>query len=258
MIPENAPMLDSQPVVRLVDVSVCYQVANQYITSYKEYLFQRLQGKIKLRPFYALRELNLTICRGEVLGVIGHNGAGKSTLLKLMARVLYPTTGRVWVRGRVAPLLDIGAGFHPELTGRENIFLNGTLLGFTRREMQEKFNQIVEFAELGDFIEAPLRTYSSGMMARLGFAVATQTPPDILLVDEVLAVGDEAFQKKSRARIQSFQAQGATILLVSHQLPMLAQMCQQIVWLDHGRVQTIGRPDEVIQAYQQLSRHDQV
>ncbi len=177
-----------------------------------------VQGKVKHRTFLALQDVNLSILKGEVFGLVGQNGAGKSTLLKLVARVLRPSSGRITVKGSVAPLLEIGAGFHPELTGRENVFLNGAMLGFTQEEMEEKFPRIVDFAELGDFIEAPLRTYSSGMWARLGFAVATETQPEVLIVDEILSVGDEAFQHKSLERIQSFQADGATILLVSHSM----------------------------------------
>jgi ABC-type polysaccharide/polyol phosphate transport system ATPase subunit len=216
-------------------------------------MIRRLQGKMKNRVFWALNDVSLTVKRGEVFGLIGQNGAGKSTMLKLVARVLRPTTGRVWVKGRVAPLLELGAGFHPELTGRENIILNGAILGFSRKEMDEKFARIVDFAELWDFIDAPLRTYSTGMWARLGFAVATDTNPQVLIVDEVLSVGDEAFQRKSLARIQSFQEQGAAILLVSHNMGMIENMCQRAAWLDHGRLMAMGGATEVIQAY----RHGQ-
>jgi ABC-type polysaccharide/polyol phosphate transport system ATPase subunit len=179
------------------------------------------------------------------------NGAGKSTLLKVVARVLRPTIGRVIVRGRVAPLLELGAGFHQELTGQENIYLNGALLGFSHSEMQDKYDQIVDFAELGQFINAPIRTYSSGMYARLGFAVATASEPDVLIVDEVLSVGDEAFQKKCMARIEAFRQRGAAILLVSHSMPMIELMCQRAAWLDHGALKAIGEPLQVIQAYRE-------
>jgi lipopolysaccharide transport system ATP-binding protein len=184
-----------------------------------------------------------------VYGLIGHNGAGKSTLLKLVARVLKPTQGRVLARGRVAPLLELGAGFHPELSGRENVYLNGALLGFTREEMDEKFNRIVNFAELEAFIDAPMRTYSSGMWARLGFAVATDVKPDILIIDEILGVGDESFQRKSAARIQQFQAEGATILLVSHNLNAIEAMCDRAALLDHGQLVAVGEPADLIARY---------
>jgi ABC-2 type transport system ATP-binding protein/lipopolysaccharide transport system ATP-binding protein len=237
--------------IRLENVGVCYRAPSERIRSVKEYAIRWIQGKIKHREFWALREVSLTIQNGETLGLIGHNGAGKSTLLKLVARVLRPTTGRVVVHGNVAPLLEFGAGFHPDLTGRENIYLNGAMLGFNRKEMDEKFNRIVDFAELGEFIEAPIRTYSSGMVARLGFAVATDIKPDILIVDEVLSVGDEAFQRKSAARMQEFRQQGATILLVSHAMATIEEMCHQVAWLDHGRLMMLGAPSEVIQAYRQ-------
>jgi ABC-type polysaccharide/polyol phosphate transport system ATPase subunit len=197
-------------------------------------MIRYLQGKVKHHSFWALKDVSLSVFRGEVFGLIGQNGAGKSTLLKLVARVLRPTTGRVIVRGRVAPLLEVGAGFHPDLTGRENVMLNGAILGFTRQEMDARFKDIVDFAELWDFIEAPLRTYSSGMWARLGFAVATDSKPDILIVDEILSVGDEAFQRKSLARVNSYREQGAAILLVSHNMAVIESMCQRSAWLDHA------------------------
>lgn len=230
-------------------IGVRYRAPDERIPSIKEYTVRWLQGKIKHRDFWALQNINLTIRVGESVGLIGHNGAGKSTLSKLIARVLRPTSGRVIVRGLVAPMLEFGAGFHPELTGRENVYLNGALLGYTRREMDEKFNRIVDFAELWDFIDAPMRTYSSGMWARLGFAVATDTQPDILIIDEALSVGDEAFQRKSAARMQAFREQGATILFVSHSMPAIEQMCDRVIWLDHGRLHADGPPAEIIGTY---------
>jgi ABC-2 type transport system ATP-binding protein len=237
--------------VLLENVGVCYRAPSERIHSIKEYMIRWVQGKIKHREFWALQGVNLTVARGETLGLIGHNGAGKSTMLKLIARVLRPTQGRVRVRGNVAPLLEFGAGFHPELTGRENVYLNGALLGFGRKEMDEKFQRIVDFAELWDFIDAPMRTYSSGMWARLGFAVATDIKPDLLIIDEVLSVGDEAFQRKSATRMQEFRDQGATILLVSHSMDVIVQMCHRAAWLDHGQLKAVGNPEAVIHAYRQ-------
>jgi len=237
------------PAIYMENVGVRYRAPNERIPWIKEYIIRWIQGKIKHRDFWALREINLTIEHGEALGLIGHNGAGKSTLSKLVARVLKPTTGYVVVRGQVAPLLEFGAGFHPELTGRENIFLNGALLGFSHHEMEEKFNSIVDFAELWEFIDAPMRTYSTGMWARLGFAVATDIQPDILIIDEVLSVGDESFQRKSSARMQEFRNQGATILFVSHSMAAIQEMCHRVAWLDHGRLMEVGPPETVIQAY---------
>ena len=193
----------------------------------------------------------MEISEGEVFGVIGHNGAGKSTLLKLIARVLPPSTGRIEVHGNVSPLLELGAGFHPELSGRENVFLNGALLGFSRKEIEEKFEGIVEFSGLSNFIDAPMRTYSSGMWARLGFSVATDTRPDILLVDEVLAVGDEAFQRKCYDRLDEFQERGTTTLIVAHNMDTIKSMCDRVAWLDHGNLMYLGEPAIAIDLYRQ-------
>jgi ABC-2 type transport system ATP-binding protein/lipopolysaccharide transport system ATP-binding protein len=238
-------------VIRLDDVTVRYRAPSERIGTFKEYIIRRIQGRVQHQDFLALDNVNINVEIGEVFGIIGKNGAGKSTLLKLVARVMKPTSGRVWVKGSVAPLLEFGAGFHPELTGRENVYLNGALLGFTQRQMKEKFDRIVDFAELWDFIEAPLRTYSSGMVARLGFAIATDVDPDILIVDEVLSVGDEAFQQKSLERMLSFQQQGTSILIVSHNMALIQQMCDRVAWIDHGRLEMVGTPAETIQAYRE-------
>lgn len=248
---EQTKMSSVTDAILLEHVGVRYRAPDEKIHSIKEYTIRWLQGKIKHRDFWALQDINLNIARGEALGLIGHNGAGKSTLSKLVARVLKPSAGRIVVRGHVAPLLEFGAGFHPELTGRENVYLNGSLLGFSRKAMDEKFERIVNFAELWDFIDAPMRTYSSGMWARLGFAVATDVKPDILIIDEVLSVGDESFQRKSAARMQEFRDLGATILYVSHAMPTIEEMCHQVAWLDHGHLMEVGEPKKVIQAYRQ-------
>ncbi len=246
----TAPVLiHEDETVLMENVGVRYKVANQRIATFKEYMIRRIQGKIQDRDFWALRGINLTIRRGETFGFIGHNGAGKSTLLKLIARVLKPTEGRVVVRGRVAPLLEIGAGFHNELTGRENVFLNGALLGFTRQQMEEKFDRIVDFAELWDFIDAPMRTYSTGMWARLGFAVAADSQPDVLIVDEVMAVGDQAFLHKSYNRIMEFRDNGATILVVSHSMDLVEKLCHRVAWIDHGTLRCIDEAKTMIPEY---------
>jgi len=238
-----------ETAIRLEDISVRYRVPHERYATLKEHAIRWLQRRVQYDDFWALRDVSLTLRRGEVVGIIGRNGAGKSTLLKVIGRVLRPTRGRVLIRGRVAPLLEFGAGFHPELTGRENIFLNGAILGFSRAQMQAKFDRIVDFAELRDFIDAPLRTYSSGMVARLGFAVATDVEPDILIVDEVLSVGDAAFQLKSAERIQSFRATDATILLVSHNLALVETMCDRAIWIDRGRVVAEGTANSVVHQY---------
>ncbi|OGN92800.1 MAG: hypothetical protein A2Z71_00065 [Chloroflexi bacterium RBG_13_50_21] len=249
MTDDSIALSGNQSIIQLENVSVKYRVPQEQIGTFKEYFIRVLERKVKHRSFNALNQVSLKINRGEVFGLIGHNGAGKSTLLKLVARVIRPTIGRVIVKGHVAPLLEVGAGFHPELTGRENIYLNGAMLGFSREEMQEKFPRIVEFSELGDFIDAPLRTYSTGMSARLGFAVATDSQPDILIVDEILSVGDEAFQHKSYERIQAIKAQGATILLVSHSMNMIESICQRAAWLHRGQILSMDNAKVVVDRY---------
>jgi ABC-2 type transport system ATP-binding protein len=235
--------------IRLTSVSVRYRVPRERVASLKEFAIRWIQRRMQYVDFWALEEVDLAVERGEIFGVVGPNGAGKSTLLKTVAGVLYPTAGRVVVRGRVAPLLELGAGFHPELTGRENVYLYGTLLGSTRHELDELFDSIVDFAELRGFIDAPLRTYSTGMTARLGFAVATSRLAEVLLVDEVLAVGDTRFQEKCRARMESFRRLGATILFVSHDLATIAALCERAVWLSGGRVQAAGDARDVVGRY---------
>ena len=241
--------MEKDVVIRLENVSVRYRVPGERIGTFKEYAIRLLQGRVSYHNFLALKNVNLEVYAGEVFGLIGVNGAGKSTLLKLVAQVMRPTEGRVWVKGRISPLLAMGAGFHPELSGRENIFLNGTLLGFTRKQIDERFESIVDFAELCEFIDAPLRTYSSGMAARLGFAVATVERPDILIVDEVLGVGDAAFQEKSLKRIRSFQEQGTTTLYVSHSMATVRAMCQRAAWLHEGEVRFLGPAEDAVKAY---------
>lgn len=235
--------------IQLKNISVQYRVPNERIGTIKEYIIRLAQGKIDHQKFYALKDVSLEVYEGEVFGLIGHNGAGKSTMLKLIAKVLPPTTGQIEVIGNVSPLLELGAGFHPEMSGRENIFLNGALLGFSRNDMEQKFDDIVRFAELDDFIDAPMRTYSSGMWARLGFAVATDSRPDILLVDEILAVGDEKFQKKCFNRITEFQKQGTTIFIVAHSMDTIQAMCQRVCWIHHGNVCYVGDPQTAINKY---------
>ena len=206
---------------------------------------------MRFREFSALNHIDLQVYEGEILGIIGRNGAGKSTLLKVISRVLIPTEGRVRIRGRVSPLLELGAGFHPELTGRENVFLNGTLLGHSRREIESQLPEIIEFAELGAFIDSPLRTYSSGMVARLGFSVSTTWKPDILILDEILSVGDEAFRQKCKTRMEKFRDQGTTTLLVTHDSGAVESLCSRSVWLDHGEIKAIGPSKEVVTLYRQ-------
>jgi lipopolysaccharide transport system ATP-binding protein len=210
------------------------------------------RGVLDWRPrqaLWALRDVSLRLEPGESVGLIGHNGAGKTTLLKLVAGITRPTQGQVITSGRVASLINLGAGFHPELTGRENILLNGVILGLRRREVKQRFEQIVEFADLGPYIDTPLKRYSSGMYARLGFAVAAHVDPDVLLVDEVLSVGDVAFQDRSIRKMLSFRDSGRAILFVSHNLSAVEMMCQRALWLDHGAIRHAGPTAEVVRAY---------
>ncbi len=238
------------PSIQLSNVSVQFRLPRERLSGLKEYVVRWAQGGVRYEHFWALQDVSLEVQPGEMFGVIGRNGAGKSTLLKVLARVLKPTSGRVILRGRVAPLLELGAGFHPELTGRENVYLNGAMLGRTRREIQDCFESIVAFADIGEFLDAPLRTYSTGMVARLGFAVATSLRPDILLVDEVLSVGDMRFREKCLARMADFQNQGTAIVLVSHSMPQVTEWCQRAIWLEGGRVAAYGPAGDVVVAYQ--------
>ncbi|MGH7074804.1 MAG: polysaccharide ABC transporter ATP-binding protein [Stellaceae bacterium] len=199
--------------------------------------------------FWALRDVNFEVRRGEVLGIIGRNGAGKSTLLKILSRITEPTTGRVTIKGRVASLLEVGTGFHPELTGRENIYLNGAILGMTRAEIKRKFDEIVAFSEIEKFLDTPVKRYSSGMYVRLAFAVAAHLEPEILVVDEVLAVGDAEFQKKSLGKMSEVAQGGRTVLFVSHNMPAVSSLCSEAILLQNGKVTTRGRPTEVLEAY---------
>lgn len=241
--------IDDNTAIYLDRVTVAYRAPHERIGTLKEYIIRWFQRRVKYQHFMALNNVSLKVNKGEIVGIIGHNGAGKSTLLKLISRVLTPTCGRVWVRGKVAPLLELGAGFHPELTGRENIYLNGSILGLTRRDIDKRIQGIIDFSELHEFIDAPIRTYSSGMMARLGFAVATDTDPDVLILDEIMGVGDEAFQRKSETRIRSFFEKGITILLVSHNMDQVEKLCTRAVWLDHGKVEEEGIPEKVVERY---------
>ncbi|HWQ84029.1 MAG TPA: ABC transporter ATP-binding protein, partial [Anaerolineales bacterium] len=249
MLTESKPGMivhKSDPVIELSSVSVRYRVPQERIPSLKEYAIRWLKGQINYQEFWALRSIDLDIQPGEVFGIIGPNGAGKSTLLKVVSRVLRPTQGNLRVRGRISPLLELGAGFDPELTGRENVYLNGAILGYSKAEIAECFEEIVEFAGLPEFIDAPVRTYSSGMYARLGFSVATMKRPEILIVDEILGVGDAEFQTKSYERIQRFQGEGTTILLVSHSMERVKEICARAIWLDHGEIIARGSADQVV------------
>lgn len=239
--------------IQLDGVTVRYHVAKEVVASLKEYAIRRLAGRVEHNEFVGLRKVDLAIQPGERVGVIGSNGAGKSTLLRVIARVRRPTEGRVVVRGRVAPLLELGLGFHGELTGRENVIVQGTLLGLSRREVVARMSSIAAFAEMEGFLDAPIRTYSTGMVARLAFAVSTDVDPDVLLVDEALAVGDERFKARCQERMKHFRDRGKTFLFVSHSLKEVVETCQRAVWIADGQVMRDGPAEDVCQEYQDWS-----
>lgn len=236
-------------IIRANDISMRYLMTYDRIQSIKEYIVQMLRGKIKYEEFWALKNVSFEVERGEVVGIIGHNGAGKSTLLKVISGILKPTGGELEVHGNVVPMLELGSGFDHDLTGRENIFLNGSILGYSEKYLKEKYEQIVEFSELGKFIDVPIRNYSSGMLMRLAFSIATVVQPEILIVDEILAVGDAAFQEKSKARMLELMSGGTTVLFVSHSLEQIREMCDRVIWLEHGQIKAIGATKEICDAY---------
>jgi len=237
-------------MISVRDVSVRYRLIKERPKTLQEYFVRRLKNrKIGYEDFWALRDINIEIQKGETLGIIGHNGAGKSTLLKVVAGILKPAEGSVMVNGSIAPLIELGTGFDMELTGRENIYLNASILGLSRKEINGRFKRIVEFSELGEFIHSPLKNYSSGMVSRLGFSIATEVDPDILIIDEILAVGDERFKKKCNERIMSFKERGTTILFVSHNMAEVERLCDRVLWLDHGHSKMYGLPEVVVKGY---------
>lgn len=239
-----------RPVIEVKNVSVRFRLANDRVSGIKEYVIQRLKGKLKYTEFEALKNVSFTVKKGEVVGLIGHNGAGKSTLLKVISGILRPSEGSVTVRGNIVPMLELGSGFDMDLTGRENIFLNGAILGYSEEFIKKKYRDIVEFSELGEeFLNMPLRNYSSGMLARLAFSVATVVEPEVLIVDEVLSVGDADFQKKSMNRMMELMSGGTTVLFVSHSIEQIRTMCNRVVWLDHGRVVEEGISEAVCADY---------
>lgn len=242
---------DSRPVVaRLVDVALCYRLAKQRHVSIKEYAIHWMKRALTYEQLWALSGVDLELAAGERVGIIGRNGAGKSSLLKVISGVLKPTSGRVETYGSVAPILELGTGFDFELTGVENVYLNALLLGHTRREIDERLTDVVDFSELGHFIHSPIRNYSSGMLARLGFSIATAWAPDVLILDEVLAVGDAHFIAKCRQRLAALRGEGTALLLVSHDLTTVRESCDRCVWIDVGRVAAEGPAAEVVARYE--------
>lgn len=237
-------------VIQLDNVTVRFRIPHEKIPTFQEYAIRWLKRRsVSYTDFNALDNISFSIKQGETVGIIGANGAGKSTLLKVIARVIRPTQGRVFLKGRTAPLLELGAGFDYEMTGRENIFLNGAVLGFSRRDMANRLERIVEFAGIEEFMDAPIRTYSSGMVARLGFAIATDVQPDVLIIDEILSVGDTDFQQKSAARILHYHKNGSTILVVSHNPDSIRNLCSRAMWLAQGSIKMAGPVDVVMDQY---------
>ncbi len=236
-------------VIDVRDVWKKYRRPHVKTTSVKEAVLALLRGQRGYDEFWALRDISFEVEQGEAIGLVGPNGSGKSTILAMLARVLKPTRGTIRVEGRVCPLLELGTGFHPDLSGRENVFLNASLLGLTRLETERRYDAIVEFAELEEFMDSPVKTYSTGMVIRLGFSVAVNMDPDVLLIDEVLGVGDEHFQHKSFGRLLEFKQQGRTIFVVSHNLQSVQILCERAIWLDRGRIVKDEDADEVITKY---------
>ncbi len=242
----------SEKVIDVSHVSMHFNLMVEKVDSLKEYVVKLLKGKLLYNDFIALNDVSFQVEKGEIVGLVGFNGAGKSTMLKILAGVLTPTEGSVSVIGSVAPLIEVGAGFDSELTARENIYLNGAILGHDKKFMDSKFDEIIDFAELRNFIDVPVKNFSSGMYARLGFAIATMVHPDILIVDEVLSVGDYKFQQKCEQRIQSMIDEGVTIILVSHDIGMIERLCTKVVWLDHGIVKDIGETEKICNEYKKM------
>ena len=241
-------------IIEVNHVSMRFNLSKEKHESLKEYFLAMAKGKLQFDEFYALRDVSLTVEPGDFYGLVGLNGSGKSTLLKVISGVYKPSQGNVKVSGTIAPLIELGAGFDMDLTARENIYLNGTVLGYTPKYIDSKFDEIVEFSELRDFLDVPLKNYSSGMVARIAFAIATITKPDILIADEILSVGDFLFQQKCEQRMQELMSGGTTVILVSHSIEQVERMCNKVAWLDHGVIRMDGPVEEVCAAYKEFNK----
>ena len=240
----------NKTVIDAADITMRFRMNSDRILSLKEFVTTALRGGLHYEEFTALDHVSFQVRQGETLGLIGRNGAGKSTLLKVISGILKPTTGSVQVNGTIVPMLELGSGFDFDLTGRENVFLNGAILGYSEQFLKEKYEEIVAFSELGQFIDVPLRNYSSGMVMRLAFSIATVVRPDILIVDEILAVGDAAFQEKSKKRMLELMGGGTTVLFVSHSIQQIREMCNKVLWLEHGVVVQSGETKSVCDSYE--------
>lgn len=246
--------MEEDYVVDIENLTIRFNLASEKINDLKEYFIKLIRRELMFQEFLALQDINLKVKRGESWGLIGVNGSGKSTLLKSTCGILKPYKGSIRINGNIAPLIELGAGFDYNMTARENIFLNGTVLGHTRKFMQEHFEEIVDFAELHQFLDVPIKNFSSGMQARLGFAIATMVRPDILVVDEILSVGDYQFQQKCYGRMREMLDGGTTLLYVSHDINSVRELCDHAIWLEHGRVRRSGLVDEVCDEYMQVNR----
>lgn len=242
----------SKPAVEVKDVSILFNLNKEKIDNIKEYFVKLIKHQLMFTEFWALKDISFTVEKGERLGILGFNGAGKSTLLKTVAGVLKPTKGTVHVEGVIAPLLELGAGFDSNYSGKENIFLYGATMGYSRKYIQERYDEIVEFSELKDFIDVPIKNYSSGMRARLGFAIATAVDPDVLILDEVLSVGDAKFRKKSEAKVRSMFDKGVTVLFVSHNTDQVRSLCDKAIILQKGTIIASGEVNEVCDKYDEM------
>lgn len=247
-------MSNPEICVNISNLGMTFLLASERVSGLKEYILKRMRGKIQYREFHALNNISFSIYRGEVVGIIGSNGAGKSTLLKIISGILTPSAGTIQVQGSIAPMLELGAGFDMDLTAKENVFLNGAVLGYTKQYLLERYQNIVDFAELHEFMDVPIRNFSSGMVMRLAFSIATLVNPDILIVDEILSVGDAHFQNKSAARMQQLMSGGTTVIMVSHSIAQIRSLCQRAIWLENHTIKMDGLASEVCDAYENIKQ----
>lgn len=240
-------------MIKVDNVSMKFNLGKDKVNTLKEFIIKKAKRQIKVEEFWALKNITVDVQPGEVLGLVGSNGAGKSTLLKLMAGVMKPTIGSVTKDGTLAPMIELGAGFDPELTATENVFLNGAILGYTKEFLESKYDEIVSFSELSNFMDVPVRNFSSGMVARLAFSIATLVAPQILIVDEILSVGDPPFQQKSEAKMMTMINGGATVVFVSHSMEQIRKICTKVLWIDHGEMKMLGDVQKVLSSYQKFN-----